>query len=885
MAQGRSSSAVADSPETLPPDFFDKKQGKAEAPDTLPADFFQNKNAAPEAGSLEDYLSKPFDTASPTREPREELPSATPRLKAATGNKSIQPITQFEKDRGRGISTEGLGSSFWDTLKSMVPPDPTGGHPIFSKEAWLGEGPSFQPEKSGIAQIGREAAHEFKRSRAAGSGPLAAAGSAAVVGAGPLVGVSNQEQEELAERGEGGTILGKSLAPAAAAAAPLAVHPAIGAIGKVVPRAGDVALALRTEEGALKPLVHKGAAAVGGMTGAAAGHTVGAPTEGAVLGYTLGPAVADKIIPKLPTDIPVKPGTTSGIFPSIDEFYSTKAEDLAKRGKEQAAIDKTAQREQTVQEKALAKEGKAVPLSQGPYYNQHVEALKAQAEAAKPKIISPTEGEPRRTGNEGRPATWTNEYILDEARKGNRDAITQAVLRGLPLPENARYVMGDPDASRAILNPREVTRFTPEGEPIRNKANAQTAEPTARIPIISRNPRPIPQLTPLDPTRVLPFPGPMPETEAAAAVAGGKPQAVEPAPAVKAAAPAPTLLEPIPPMGIKPLQNVKPIMPGVEEAPAKVKPLEPLNAPKEEPKPAVEEPEPEEVKIKGLTAEEPKAKKIKPIPVEQRYSMSQILDAEGLLASESGALLAADKPGVYFDQMESTAEGRKGGWKTGLRAGGQWRGVKSGRNMYPFMRENPDLAPSAVQKALRNKDSAAYSKLIDKAVEFNRRQESKGAYDFLNEIAGENPDAEPENIAPGADEFTPPQEPENRPEPASTTPPPIERALQDSGWEYKGRNSFGLYTIEEPGTKIRISLMERELNPEFIRRKIAEKEKQYGVPQEKEATAETGEKPEPTVTEKKVPLSWWNKLTPGRKAAEIELAKRNNQRIVPYGKK
>jgi hypothetical protein len=60
-------------------------------------------------------------------------------------------------------------------------------------------------------------------------------------------------------------------------------------------------------------------------------------------------------------------------------------------------------------------------------------------------------------------------------------------------------------------------------------------------------------------------------------------------------------------------------------------------------------------------------------------------------------------------------------------AGGKWRGVKSGRNMQPFLRENPDLQPAALQKALRNKDSAMYRKAMDRAVDYIRREAARRA--------------------------------------------------------------------------------------------------------------------------------------------------------------
>lgn len=92
---------------------------------------------------------------------------------------------------------------------------------------------------------------------------------------------------------------------------------------------------------------------------------------------------------------------------------------------------------------------------------------------------------PIRTGSEGRPATWTNERVVQLMKTGNRDAIAQGVRRGLELPENVRYVAGDADYTPAVLNPRDVTRFTPEGQPIRQSAqpsppNQPSAYPSPR---------------------------------------------------------------------------------------------------------------------------------------------------------------------------------------------------------------------------------------------------------------------------------------------------------------------------------------------------------------------------------------------------------------------
>lgn len=92
----------------------------------------------------------------------------------------------------------------------------------------------------------------------------------------------------------------------------------------------------------------------------------------------------------------------------------------------------------------------------------------AEQLAKKPaEIIRPGDPSARMVGNEGRPATWTNEAVLEEARKGNREAIQQVVRRKLPVPPNMRYVAGDPSYSSGVYNPRDVTIFTPEGTPIR----------------------------------------------------------------------------------------------------------------------------------------------------------------------------------------------------------------------------------------------------------------------------------------------------------------------------------------------------------------------------------------------------------------------------------
>lgn len=185
----------------------------------------------------------------------------------------------------------------------------------------------------------------------------------------------------------------------------------------IVGKAGDVAgRTLRDETGNLRPVVHAASRGLGAWGGSALG------IPGAeIAGMFSGPALMDALTPG---------------------------------------------REPTV--------AKAVPLTRSPYYTQNKAKLATQAKEAKaimnplPKIVTPDEGaSPRRIDSEGRPATWTGEDLDRLAAEGNRNAITQKVLRGKELGPNQRYVMGDPSMSNLEYSPREVTRFAPDGTPIR----------------------------------------------------------------------------------------------------------------------------------------------------------------------------------------------------------------------------------------------------------------------------------------------------------------------------------------------------------------------------------------------------------------------------------
>lgn len=413
---------------------------------------------------------------------------------------TFQPKTQFEKNiPGHGITTEGAGTAAWEGVKGlgkgllgMV--DPTTG--------LSGAGLSavhLNPRSGTATDHLKEipivrAAHEIK---AAQNDPTASAMEVPLAGAGSLVGESAESARGHAARGEGGAILGE-------AAVPVAATLGGAALGEALPRvrAGlrDAAFKELPTNG---PQLTKGANRVARAGGTLAGGGLGAATgipgagyAGGVAGFELGPTLMEKVLgtpelgdvrnpgpfskipmrtkiappPEPPLGSPENPGWHSDIpkrmpkpallaqpfespteqplgasLPDTGEFYEHRGTDLMKRGAQQAAVDRAAK-----------------PAPQG--------------------IVSPSTGigEPRMTGSEGRAATWTNERVMELAGKGNREAIQQAVRRGMELPPGARYVMGDPDFGRTVYNPRESTTFTPEGEPIRN---LETPEKSSRARI------------------------------------------------------------------------------------------------------------------------------------------------------------------------------------------------------------------------------------------------------------------------------------------------------------------------------------------------------------------------------------------------------------------
>jgi hypothetical protein len=110
------------------------------------------------------------------------------------------------------------------------------------------------------------------------------------------------------------------------------------------------------------------------------------------------------------------------------------------------------------------------PVSEGPGPYTGPSSV-PKPEAVGPKIFQPGTGgagPQGRVGNEGSAARFTNESAYNLARKGSREAIMTLGRRGIEPPPNSRYIMGDVDTDRVVYNPREVTRFDPTGEALRN---------------------------------------------------------------------------------------------------------------------------------------------------------------------------------------------------------------------------------------------------------------------------------------------------------------------------------------------------------------------------------------------------------------------------------
>lgn len=312
-------------------------------------------------------------------------------------------------------------------------------------------------------------------------------------------GIVHLDPEKVAHGG--GSLIGKLAALGTLEEAPKTV----GQPSTVGTKMAEIARDPHTGE--LKPGAVTTGKVGGGLIGAVAGgaggeallggHNIGGGVYGAVQGARAGAALGPTVVEKMIPPRPIYPGAS---LPDAGEFYENRGTDLTKRGKEQGRIDTANEAKlketEDARQKGLADRGKlemqdATEQAAALRRQQALDAKEKAANAS--KIIQPGGGV--QTGpnieSEGRPATWTNESIGTSARTGNRPAITQKILRNIPLGENERYVMGDPNYSNLVTSPREVTKFGPTGEPIRLEAGRPMGKNLDPLAAASRSRRPL----------------------------------------------------------------------------------------------------------------------------------------------------------------------------------------------------------------------------------------------------------------------------------------------------------------------------------------------------------------------------------------------------------
>lgn len=255
-----------------------------------------------------------WDSEEPTPPPRTQQRLSQEEVDAAN------PKTQFEKDiPGHGITTEGMGTAAWGTLKKV-------GSGILD---------TLNPTTSTLLHPSEmpivKAVHEARAGWNRPTDVRAKIGEAVTSGLGSLVGMSGKSAAQHAAKGEGGAILGEAAVPAVMAAAPLALE------GTKVLR-GKVGEGIHTAEGELKPMAKTVGQVGGGLAGAAYGlkelNPYAAVTGGAA-GYKFGPSLMENMFPA-PAPKPVFPGAA---FPEASEFYANKGTEMnaVRRQTEQSA--------------------------------------------------------------------------------------------------------------------------------------------------------------------------------------------------------------------------------------------------------------------------------------------------------------------------------------------------------------------------------------------------------------------------------------------------------------------------------------------------------------------------------------------------------------------
>jgi hypothetical protein len=162
---------------------------------------------------------------------RAMVPNAELKDYMQQGYQTTLPTSLEKGVTGKGgWGAEGIPGAIWGGIKGLVPPDSTGGHPLLSKEAWMGPSGhilSWAPnEESGIGKAFSEAQAGYAR----GGLPEAVTSTAGALSPVP---VSASRAAQLASQGESGKIVEELGAPAVTTALGYGLSKAIGgATGK-----------------------------------------------------------------------------------------------------------------------------------------------------------------------------------------------------------------------------------------------------------------------------------------------------------------------------------------------------------------------------------------------------------------------------------------------------------------------------------------------------------------------------------------------------------------------------------------------------------------------------------------------------------------------------
>ena len=248
-----------------------------------------------------------------------------------------------------------------------------------------------------------------------------------------------------------------------------------------------------------------GGGIVGGVVGGAGGsellgttthpHSLPGAAYGAIQGATAGAALGPTVLEKMIPPRPIYPGAP---LPKYEDFAENHAEDLSKRGKEQARIDKTNEGKlkeaEETRQRDLADRGK---LEMQDATEQSAAIRRQNAADAKVKAMKPPEpkiaipgGEP--TESEGRPATWEDSVVKTLAPLGDPDAIAQTRNR-MKGPDPLNPGRAPLKYSTVETTPRSITKVGPNGEvaevPVTPRAGGEpSGVPVLQPPVTAPTP-------------------------------------------------------------------------------------------------------------------------------------------------------------------------------------------------------------------------------------------------------------------------------------------------------------------------------------------------------------------------------------------------------------